>query len=65
MRVISWGYHKHPKEQKQTEKALEYTRKWRVTANVKTYAVVVCNEGKVHTAKFSWKWGEDELPIVD
>ena len=30
--------------QKQIEKALEYTRKWRVTANVKKCAVVVCNE---------------------
>ena len=29
--------------QKQTEKALEYTRKWRVTANVKKRAVVVRN----------------------
>ena len=30
--------------QKQIEKALEYARKWRVTANVKKCAVVVCNE---------------------
>ena len=29
---------------KQAEKALEYTRKWRMTANVKKCAVVVCNE---------------------
>ncbi|MEP2874451.1 MAG: reverse transcriptase domain-containing protein [Hyphomicrobiales bacterium] len=51
--------------QKQIEKALEYTRKWRVTANVKKCAVVVCNEDKVNPVNFSWKWGEDELPIVD
>ena len=58
--------------QKQTEKALEYTRKkWRVTANTKTCAVVVvivvvvCNEDKGDAVNFKWKWREDELPIVD
>ena len=51
--------------QKQIEKALEYTRKWGVTSNVKTCAVVVCNEDEANTAKFSWKWREAELPIVD
>ena len=51
--------------QKQIEKAPEYTRKWRVTANVKKCAVVVCNEAKLNTLNFSWKWGEDELPVVD
>ena len=30
--------------QKQIEKARAYTRTWRVTANVKKCAVVVCNE---------------------
>ena len=30
--------------QKQIEKALEYTRKWSVTANVKKCGVVVCTE---------------------
>ena len=51
--------------QKQIGKALEYTRKWRVTANVKKCAVVVCNEDRVNPVAFKWKWGEDELPIVD
>ena len=51
--------------QEQIEKALEYTRKWRVTANVKACAVVVCNEGKVNPVNFKWKLGEDELPFVD
>ena len=54
--------------QEQVEKALEYTRKWRVTANVKKCAVVVvvvCNEDKVNPINLKWKWGEDELPIVD
>ena len=50
--------------QKQVEKALEYTRKWRVTANVQNCAVVICND-KVNPVNFKWKWGEDELPIVD
>ena len=36
-----------------------------MTANVKKCAVVVCNEDKVNPVKFNWKWGEDELPIVD
>ena len=45
--------------QKQTEKALEYTRKWRVKANVKERAVVVCNEDKANPMNFSWEWGED------
>ena len=51
--------------QKQIEKALEYTRKWRVTANVKKCAVVVCNADDVNPVNFKWKWGEDEFPIVD
>ena len=51
--------------QKQVEKALEYTRKWRVTANMKTCAVVVCNEDEVNPVNIKWKWGEDKLPIVD
>ena len=36
-----------------------------MTANVKKCAVAVCNEDKVNPVDFSWKWGEDELPIVD
>ena len=62
--MISWGYQKHPK-QKQIEKALQYARKWRVTANVKKCAVVVCNEDKVTPVNFKRKWGEDELKIID
>ena len=30
--------------QKQIDKVLEYTRKWRVTANVSKSAILVCNE---------------------
>ena len=36
-----------------------------MTASVKKCAVAVCNEDKVNPISFSWKWGEDELPIVD
>ena len=49
----------------QIEEALEYTRKWKVTANVKTCAVVVYNEDKVNPVNFKCTWGEDEVPIVD
>ena len=45
--------------EKQIERVLEYTGKWRVTANVKKCAVVVCNQDKVNPTNFSWKWGED------
>ena len=51
--------------QKQIGKAVEYTRNWRVTANVKKCAVVVCNEDKVNPVTFKWQWGEHELPIAD
>ena len=36
-----------------------------MTANVKKCAVVVCDEDKVNPVNFNWKWGEDELRIVD
>ena len=52
--------------QKKIERALEYTTVGNgVTANVKKCAVVVCNEDKVNPVTFRWKWGEDEIPIVD
>ena len=51
--------------QNQIEKALEYTKKWRVTANISKCAVQVCNEDKKNPVEFKWKWGEEELPIVD
>ena len=47
------------------EKTLEYTTGWRVTANVEKRAVVACNERKMNPVSYSWKWGEDEFPIVN
>ena len=41
--------------QKQIEKVLEYTRKWRVTANVNQSAILVCNEDSKHLVEFKWK----------
>ena len=51
--------------QNQIEKALEYTRKWRVTANASKCAVLACHEDKKNPVEFKWKWGEEELPMVD
>ena len=35
------------------------------TSNMNKCAVVVCSEQKANPVNFKWKWGEDELPIVD
>ena len=51
--------------QKQIEKALEYTRKWGVTANVKRCAVFITNEDGENPVTFKWKGGEGALPVVD
>ena len=59
------GISETPQGLQQIEKTVEYIRKWRVTANVKKCAVVVCNEDKLNPVTFKWKWGEDELPVVD
>ena len=37
------------------EKALEYTRKWRVTANVNKCAVLVCTEDEKKTVEIKWE----------
>ena len=51
--------------QEQSEKALEYTRKGSVAANVNKCAVLVCNEDEKKPVEFKWKWEGEELPIVD
>ncbi|CAB1102180.1 unnamed protein product [Ectocarpus sp. CCAP 1310/34] len=52
-------------EAEQIDAAVGYTRKWRLSANVGKCAVVVCNEDKKNPVEFKWKWGEEELPVVD
>lgn len=44
---------------------LERPRKWRVTTNVQSCGVVVCDEDRKTPVKFEWKWGEEDLPIGD
>ncbi|CAB1099916.1 unnamed protein product [Ectocarpus sp. CCAP 1310/34] len=51
--------------QEQIDAAVGYTRKWRLSANVGKCAVVVCSEEKKNPVEFKWKWGEEELPVVD
>lgn len=55
--LVLWGFRKHQKDYRQMDEALEYTRKWRVTANFNKCAILVCNE--------DMKWAEKELLIVD
>ena len=47
--------------QKQTVEALEYTRRCRVVAHAKKRGSCATNIRKTRP----WKWGEDELSIVD
>ena len=49
----------------QIEKALEYTGNLRAVTNVNKSAILVCNEDNKNPVEFKWKWGEEELPIVD
>lgn len=51
--------------QKQTDLSMEYDRKWRLSANVKKCAAMVCNYGKVKEVNFRWKWGDKDLPRID
>ena len=51
--------------QNHIEKTLEYTRKWRVTANANKCAVVTCDDDSENPVTFRWKRGKCELPIID
>ena len=51
--------------QEQFEKALEYTRNRRVTADVDKRAVLVRNGGEKNPVDFGWNCGGEELPVVD
>ena len=57
LRMISWEYQntRRVAETNRESTSLEYTSKWRVTANVKRCAVVVCNEDTVNPVTFKWK----------
>ena len=46
--------------QEQIEKALEYTRKWRVIANVNQCTVLVCDADKKRPVEFKWKLGGEK-----
>ena len=60
------GISETPKiRRKQVGKAREYARKYRVTANARRCAIVVRNKDKVRPVTFKWKWGQDELLIVN
>ncbi|CAM9463404.1 unnamed protein product [Sphacelaria rigidula] len=50
--------------QKQIQKALEHTRKWKVTANIRKCEVRVSDEDEKNPVEFKLKWGEEQLPIV-
>lgn len=51
--------------QKLIDAAMECARKWRLSANIKKYAVMVCNDSRVDKVDFKCKWGVEELPRVD
>lgn len=46
-------------------KALDYSRKWRVRANLNKCAVLICNEDEENQVEFKCKRVEEELPFVD
>ena len=51
--------------QLQIDAAKEFTDKWRLCANVKKSAVMVCNEDRKEPVEFEWKWGVEDLAVVD
>ncbi|CAB1103975.1 unnamed protein product [Ectocarpus sp. CCAP 1310/34] len=51
--------------QLQIDAAKKFTDKWRLSANVKKRAVMVCNENKDEPVEHRWKWGIEEIAVVD
>ena len=51
--------------QMQIDAAKEFADKWRLFANVKKSAVMVCNEDKQKPVEYRSKWGVEELAVVD
>ncbi|CAB1115185.1 unnamed protein product [Ectocarpus sp. CCAP 1310/34] len=51
--------------QLQIDAAKKYTDKWSLSANVTTSAIMVCNGNKEEPVEHRWKWGIEEIAIVD
>ncbi|CAB1108810.1 unnamed protein product [Ectocarpus sp. CCAP 1310/34] len=51
--------------QLQIDAAKKFTDKWRLSANVQECAVMVCNENKEEPVEHRWKWGIEEIAVVD
>ncbi|CAB1096931.1 unnamed protein product [Ectocarpus sp. CCAP 1310/34] len=51
--------------QLQIDAAKKFTDKWRLFANVKKSAVMICNENKEEPVEHRWKWGIEEIAVVD
>ena len=51
--------------QLQIDAAKKFTDKWRLSANVQKGAVMVCNENKEEPVEHRWKWGIEEIAVVD
>ncbi|CAB1117831.1 unnamed protein product [Ectocarpus sp. CCAP 1310/34] len=51
--------------QLQIDAAKKFTDKWRLSANVKKSAVMVCNDNKEEPVEHRWKWGIEEIAVVD
>ncbi|CAB1111176.1 unnamed protein product [Ectocarpus sp. CCAP 1310/34] len=51
--------------QLQIDAAKKFTDKWRLSANVQQIAVMVCIENKEEPVEHRWKWGIEEIAVVD
>lgn len=51
--------------QLQIDAAKKFTDKLRLSANVKKSAVMVCNEDREEPVEYRWKWGIEEIAVVD
>ncbi|CAB1110562.1 unnamed protein product [Ectocarpus sp. CCAP 1310/34] len=49
----------------QINAAKEFADKWRLSANVKKSAVMMCNEDREEPVEQRWKWGFEEIEVVD
>ncbi|CAB1107901.1 unnamed protein product [Ectocarpus sp. CCAP 1310/34] len=51
--------------QLQIDAAKKFTDRWRLSANVKKSAVMVCNENKEEPVEHRWKWGIEEIAVAE